>query len=117
MFKWLWLSAFAFCFIAVAIAAHADTVRFYCNSEESANMVGAAVVEGQDEAMELARPLLMVGECTYLSEKMFVYVVHRGATFGTTSKVTVVGLSRKLGEWPDMWGFLPTDELRGDGTI
>src|SRR6266478_1061631 len=71
-------------------SAEADTVRFTCQTEESANMVAAALAIGQEEADEVAHPFLVRGLCEYLPDDMFVYVVHRGETFGSTKKITVV---------------------------
>ena len=117
MFKRLCLAAIAIGWAVIAAEARSDTVRFVCKSEESASSVGEALAEGQEMAREVIHPFLMFGECEYLSEKMFVYVVHRGATYGATAKVTVVGLSHKMGEFPEMWSLVPTDDLHGDGTI
>jgi hypothetical protein len=106
------------CLAALAGPAHAEETQFVCQSEESANSIGSALVESQERADEMAQPLLMLGECKYLDEKMFVYVVHRGSTYGDgLNKVTVVGLSKKMGEFPAMWGIIATDDLHGDGTI
>ena len=117
MFKRLCLPAIAIGCAVIAAEARSDTVRFVCKTEESASSIGEAVAEDLEMAREVIHPFLMFGECEYLSEKMFAYVVHRGATYGTTSKLTVVGLSHKMGEFPEMWGLVPTAELHGDGTI
>ena len=116
MFKRSLLPAFGLC-LAFAVSAHAETTQFVCKSEDAANAIGAALVESADRAEEVAQPLLMLGECHVLDEKMFVYVVHRGATYGNESKFIVVGFSEKMGEFPNMWGLMSTDELQGDGTI
>jgi hypothetical protein len=117
VFKRLCLSAIVIGWTVIAAEARADTVRFVCKSEESANTIGEALAEGEEMARQAIHPFLMFGECEYLDDKMFVYVVHRGTTYGTTSKITVVGLSQKMGEFPKMWSLVPTDDLRGDGTI
>ena len=116
MYKRLLLSTFSLC-LAFGSPARAETTQFVCSAEDSANAIGAAVVESQERADEMAQPLVMLGECQVLDEKMFVYIVHRGATFGTTFKVTVVGLSSKMGGFPVMWSLMPTDELPVDDTI
>jgi len=64
-----------------------------------------------------ARRRLMSGKCWALDQKTFAYLAHRGATFGTVVKMTVVGLSQKMGEYPDMWSVMPTTEVQGDGTL
>jgi hypothetical protein len=116
MFKRILLPAFGLC-LAFAIPARAETTQFVCKSEDAANAIGAALLESTDTANEVAEPLLAMGECHYLDEKMFVYVVHRGTTYGDESKFMVVGFSEKMGEFPDMWGLISTNELQGDGTI
>jgi hypothetical protein len=116
MFKRILLPAFGLC-LAFAIPARAETTQFICKSEDAADAIGAALLESADKANEVAEPLLELGECHYLDEKKFVYVVHRGTTYGDESKFMVVGLSEKIGEFPDMWGLISTNELQGDGTI
>ena len=116
MFKRILLPAFGLC-LAFAVPAHAETTQFVCKSEDAVNAIGAALLESADRANEIAEPLLTLGECHYLDEKMFVYVVHRGITYGGESKFMVVGFSQKMGEFPDMWGLMSPDELQGDGTI
>jgi hypothetical protein len=116
MFKRILLPAFGLC-LAFAIPARAETTQFICQSEDAVNAIGAALLESTDRANEIAEPLLALGECHYLDEKMFVYVVHRGATYGAEAKFLVVGFSQKMGEFPDMWGLMSTEELQGDGTI
>jgi hypothetical protein len=116
MFKRLLFSSLSLC-LAASVPARAEETQFVCHSEESADVIGAAIVESHERVDEVARVLLAMGVCEYLDKKIFVYVVHRGTTFGTGSKVTVVGLSRKMDELPDMWGLIPTDELPSDGTI
>ena len=116
MFKRILLPVFGLC-LAFAIPARAETTQFICKSEDAANAIGTALLESTDRADEVAQPLLALGECHYLDEKMFVYVVHRGATYGSESKFMVVGFSAKMGEFPNMWGLISTDELQGDGTI
>ena len=99
-------------------SAHADTVHFTCRSEESANMVAAALAIGQEEADAVAHPFLVMGECEYLEDEMFVYIVHRGETFGSTKKITVVGLSRESnGDMPAFFGLVPTQQLHADDSI
>ena len=51
-------------------------------------VLGAAFVLGVvgfdrrlEQADAAAHPFLMIGECEYLSDEMFVYIVHRGETF------------------------------------
>jgi hypothetical protein len=110
------VSALGLC-CAAAVPARADNVSFICRSEEAANAIGEALAEGQEKGREVAYPLLQMGVCEYLDEKIFVYIVHRGGTYGSTNRLTVVGLSPKMGEFPDMWGLKPTDELPGDDTI
>ena len=117
MFKWLCLFAIPIGCAVIAAEARADTVRFVCKSEESANTIGEALAEGEEMVRQVIHPFLMFGECEYLDEKRFVYVVHRGTTYGTTLKITVVGLSHKMGEFPEMWSLVPTHDLHGDGTI
>jgi hypothetical protein len=112
----VWLCAFGLS-CAAAVPARADNVSFICRSEEAANAIGAALAEGQERAREVAYPLLQMGACEYLDEKIFVYVVHRGGTYGDTYKLTVVGLSQKMGEFPNMWGLKPADDLPDDDTI
>ncbi len=116
MFKRILLPAFGLC-LAFAVPARAETTQFICKSEDAANAIGAALVESTDKAGEVVEPLLALGACHYLDEKMFVYVVHRGTTYGNEIKFLVVGLSQKMGEFPDMWGLMSTEELKGDGTI
>ena len=116
MFKRILLPAFGL-YLAFANPARAETTQFVCKSEDAASAIGAALMEGTDKADQIAAPLLALGECHYLDEKMFVYVVHRGATYGNESKFIVVGFSKKMGEFPNMWGLMSTDELQGDGTI
>jgi hypothetical protein len=113
MFKRLLLSIF----LASAVPAHAAETQFACQTEESANKIGATIAEGLEKGDEMAKALVMLGACTFFDEKVSVYVVHRGATFGTGFKVTVVGLSSKMGEIPKMWGLIPTEQLHDDGTI
>jgi hypothetical protein len=99
-------------------SARADTVRFTCQSEEAANTVAAALAIGQEEADETAHPFLVMGVCEYLPDDMFVYIVHRGETFGSTEKITVVGLSRESnGAMPAFFGLMPTQELHPDDSI
>ena len=117
MFKQVWLSAFALSYALFATGARAENIRFICKTENSANAIGAAIAEGDARAGEIIEPFMELGECEYLKEKMFAFVVHRGATYGTASKITVVGLSQKMGEFPEMWALMPADELYGDGTI
>jgi hypothetical protein len=116
MFKRLLFSSLSLC-LAASVPARAEETQFVCHSEESADVIGAAIVESRERADEVARGLLDMGVCEYLDERIVVYVVRRGTTFGTGSKVTVVGLSRNMDELPDMWGLIPTDELPSDGTI
>jgi hypothetical protein len=116
MFKRLLFSSLSLC-LAASVPARAEETQFVCHSEESADVIGAAIVESQETMDQVARRLLEMGVCEYLNEKIFVYVVHRGTTFGTGAKVTVVGLSRNMGRVSDMWGLIPTDELSSDGTI
>jgi hypothetical protein len=116
MFKQLLFSTFSLC-LAAAVPVRAEETQFICRTEQSANTIAAAIAESRERADEKVQPLLKIGACEYLDEKIFVYVVRRGTTFGTRYKVTVVGLSRKMGEFPDMWGLIRSDELRGDGTI
>ena len=116
MFKRILLSAFGLC-LAFAIPARAETTQFICKSEDAANAIGAALVESTDSADEVAEPLLALGECHFLDEKMFVYVVHRGTTYGNESKFIVVGFSQTMGQFSEMWGLISTEELQGDGTI
>jgi hypothetical protein len=113
MFKRLLLSMF----LVSAVPAHAAETQFACQTEESANKIGATVVDDLVQGNEMAKALVMLGACAYFDEKIFVYVVHRGATFGTDFKVTVVGLSSKIGEVPEMWGLIPSDQLRDEDTI
>jgi hypothetical protein len=113
MFKRLLLSVF----LVSAVPAHAAETHFACQTEESANKIGATIVENVEKGGEMAEAMVMLGECTYFDEKDTVYVVHRGATFGKVLKVTVVGLSHKTGEIPEMWGLILTDQLDDDGTI
>jgi hypothetical protein len=110
MFKRLLLSAF----LMSVVPAHAAETQFACQTEESANKLGATMVEDLEKGGEMAVALVKLGECTYFDEKNTVYVVHRGATFGTVFKVTVVGLSFKTGETRKMWGLIPTDQLDDD---
>lgn len=99
-------------------SAHADTVRFTCQSEEAANIVAAALAESQGTADEVAHPFLVRGVCEYLDDNLFVYIVHRGETFGTAPKITVVGLSRESnGAMPEFYGLMPTEELHADNSI
>jgi hypothetical protein len=59
-----------------------------------------------------------MGECEYLQDDMFVYIVHHGETFGTTLKITVVGLSRESnGAMSAFFGIMPPEELHADGSI
>jgi hypothetical protein len=98
--------------------ARAERIGFTCHSEESANMIASAAAQGQEKADAAAHPFLMIGECEYLSDGMFVYIVHRGETFGTAVKITVVGVSRQSnGAMPEFFGLIPTEELHGDDSI
>ena len=117
MFRWFWLGMFLLSFVVLVGQARAESVRLICNTEESANTIGAAMTEGTERVKAILRPFLQLRECQYLGEKMFAYVVHRGTSYGTTSKVIVVGLSKKLGEFPEMWTVMSAAELVGDGTI
>lgn len=112
MFKRLLLPIF----LASAVPAHAAETQFACQTEESANKLGASVGHNLVEGDQMARALVTQGACTFFDQKVPVYVVHRGATFGTDFKVTVVGLSSKAGETPEMWGLMPTAQLYA-GTI
>jgi hypothetical protein len=99
-------------------SAHAEKIGFTCRSEESANMIASAAALGQEEAEAVTHPLLMIGECEYLSDEMFVYIVRREETFGTTGKITVVGVSRQgNGAMPEFFGLIPTEMLHGDDSI
>src|SRR6266404_6366372 len=88
--------------------AHAETVQFICRSEAGASQIAQAVAEAKgitsQEVDDITQPLIALGECKYLSEDMFVYVVYTGQTFGTDYKITVLGLANKIGEYPTMWG-------------
>src|SRR5262245_1790361 len=77
----------------LAVQAHAETTHFMCRTEQSANTLGAAIAEGKGG--EVAYSLLLRGECVFLREEIAVHIVQHGETFGTTPKVTVVGLSHK----------------------
>jgi hypothetical protein len=49
---------------------------------------------------------------------VFVYIVHRGETFGATLKIAVVGLSRESnGAMPAFFGLMPAAEVHADGSI
>ena len=99
-------------------SAQADTVRFTCQTEESANIIAEALATSQEKADEVAHPFLVMGECEYLQDDMFVYIVHRGETFGTTLKITVVGLSRESnGAMSAFFGLMPAEEVHADGSI
>jgi hypothetical protein len=99
-------------------SALADTVRFTCQTEESANIVAAALAISQEKADKVAHPFLERGECEYLPDDIFVYIVHRGETFGTALKITVVGLSRESnGAMPAFFGLMPTEEAHADSSI
>src|SRR5262249_7934262 len=87
MFKWFWLGMFLLSFVLLLGQARAESVRLICNTEESANAIDAAIMEGAENMKATLRPFLQLGECQYLGEKMFAYVVHRGTSYGTTSKV------------------------------
>lgn len=109
MFRALWLAMLLI--FPFAGVAHADTITFSCRSEEITNQIADALANGGQEAADIvAEPMLALGECQY-TEKLFVYVVHKGATFGEKFKITVVGVSRKIGDFPEMWGMMPTSEL------
>lgn len=88
--------------------AHADTVGFACNNVEAINEIADALSRSQHEANETAMPYLALGICRYYDERMFVYVVHVGDTFG---KITVVGVSYKIGTFPDLWAMKSTTDI------
>ena len=104
-------------FLAPAINAQPVETQFACKTEESAKKIGASFVVGLEEGDQVADSLVMTGACRYFGQKIYAYVVHRGPTFGTEFKVTVVGLSSRIGQNPEMWAVMPTDQLRDDGTI
>lgn len=110
MFKRLLLPIF----LASTVSAHATETQFACQTEESANKIGAVIAQDLVKGDQMVDTLVMQGACSYFGDKLAVYVVHRGATFGTNFKVTVVGLSSKMGETPEMWGLIPTEELYAD---
>ena len=83
----------------------------------SLNTIGATIVENVEKGGEMAEAMVMLGECTYFDVKDTVYIVHRGASFGKILRVTVVGLSHKTGEIPEMWGLILNDQLDDEGTI
>jgi hypothetical protein len=116
MFKRPLLLAFSLC-LPSAAPALAEKIQFICHSEESADAIASAAVKTHTRSEAIAQRRLMMGKCWFLDKKVFVYVVRRGTTFGTTFKVTVVGLSQKMGEFPVMWSLMPSDELYDDGTI
>ena len=110
MFKRLLLPIF----LASSVSAHATETQFACQTEDSANKLGAIIAQDPVRGDQMADTLVMQGACSYFGEKVSVYVVHRGATFVTDFKVTVVGLSSKMVETPEMWGVIPTKELYAD---
>lgn len=109
IFRALWVAIFVLAFVP---KGHADTINFFCKSEEMTNQIADALTKGGQESADIvAEPYLALGECQYVSEPIFVYIVHKGATFGDKFKVTVVGVARKLGDFPEFWGMMPTAEL------
>jgi len=115
MFKRLLLPALCLC--VATVPAHADTTRFICKTEQSANAIGAAVAQGMDKGDEVAHALVMQGECLYLREAISVNIVQRGETYGAAFRVTVVKLSLKPAELPDMWGLVPAEKLHASSSI
>lgn len=110
LYRALWLVMFLL--FPFAGVAHADTLTFECRSEEMANQIAEALTSGGQQAADIvAEPYLALGECMYFNEPVFVYIVHKGATFGDKFKVTVVGVSHKIGAFPDFYGLIPTSEL------
>lgn len=103
--------------LAPAITTEPVETQFACKTEESAKQIGASFVAGLQEGDQVTDSLVMTGACSYFRQKIYAYVVHRGPTFGTEFKVTVVGLSSRIGRNPEMWAVIPTDQLRDDGTI
>ncbi len=82
------------------------------------NIADALTTGGQQKADIVAEPYLALGECQYTPEPLFIYIVSKGTTFGDKFKVTVVGISRKIGELPEMWGMIETSTLSEQlGTI
>ena len=117
MFRWFWLGMFLLSFVLLVGEGRAESVRLICNTEESANTIDAAMTEGAERMKAILRPFFQLGKCQYLAEKMSAYVAHRGTSYETTSKVIVVGLSKKSGEFPEMWTVMSAAELVDDGTI
>lgn len=115
VFTSLWLVVFLL--LLFGGVAHAETVKFMCRTEEAANQIAEAISMKPETVDEVTDPLIALGECKYLPEEMFVYVVQTGQTFGTTFRITVLGLAHKIGEFPDMWGLKATDTHHEDGSI
>lgn len=93
-------------FLAAAATAVPVETQFACQTE-SANKLGAS----PEKSDEVADSLMLLGVCKCFDKNTYAYVVHRGPTSGSDVKVTVVGKN------PEMWGVIPTAQLRGDRTI
>ncbi len=88
--------------------AHADTVGFACKNEEAINEIAESLNQSQHEADETAEPYIALGICQYFDERLFIYVVHVGTTYG---KITVVGVSDKQGTFPTMWSMKESKDI------
>lgn len=108
MYRWLWLAMFVLLLFGGVRYAHADSFSFFCSSESVADQIGEALSHGTAEADEVAEPFLAIHECWYSNDPVFQYVVHQGSTFGT---ITVVGLSHKSGDFPELWGLMSSKEV------
>lgn len=98
--------------------AHAASVQFTCETEDAANRAAQAIVENNDASLNTARPFLSSGECFYSEDKIFVYIVKKGETFGTDHKITVLGLNKtENGGMPTIWAIIPAEEILADGSI
>lgn len=106
IFRALWVVIVVLAFVP---HARADTISFYCRNEEATNQIAEALAnEGQFAADAVAKPFMALRVCGYFDEPLFVYITHKGSTFG---EVTVVGVSRKIGEFPEWWGMLPSKDI------